>query len=63
MLCRYDNKAENETDNENDDVPPPRGLLIVLCHVFMVTIVKFALSSALVGFQDVTTPKEKDVEN
>jgi hypothetical protein len=50
MLCCYDNKAENETDNENNDVPPPRGLLVVLCHVFMVTIVKFALSSALVGF-------------
>ena len=58
-----DDETENKTDDKHDSIPPPRGILVMLGHVHVVSIFVTARPCALVCLGDVFTPKEEAVGN
>lgn len=53
VILQHDDETESKAADENDHVPPPRSLLVVLDHVLVVAIVEHTLACALVRSDDV----------
>ena len=56
-------EAKDEAEYEQNHEPPPRCLLVVLCHVGVVTVVKFPLPSTLVRAYNISSPEQEAVSN
>jgi hypothetical protein len=63
VLLQNNHKTKNETDYENNDVPPPWSLLVMLNHVCVVTIIVSTLSHALESSDDISAPEEEAMED
>jgi hypothetical protein len=63
VLLGDNDYAKNEAENKYETVPPPRGLLVMLGHMVMMTIVVFTDLCAHVSTLNVTTPEKNAVGN
>jgi hypothetical protein len=63
ILLDHNDETKNKAKDENGHIPPPWDLLVVLCHVYVVSVIIFAGSGAFVGTLDVTTPEQNSVSD
>ena len=63
VLFDHNNETEDKTGDKNSQIPPPGNFLIVLRHVYVVSVVVFASSGTLVRAFNVTAPEQDGVSD
>jgi hypothetical protein len=63
VLLDDDHEAQDKAEDENHNIPPPGGLLVVFDHVSMVTVVVASGSGAFVRLDEITAPEQGTMSN
>ncbi|CAF3499988.1 unnamed protein product [Fusarium graminearum] len=63
ILLDHNNKTEDKASNKDGNVPPPRCFLVVLGHVFVVTVIVTTLLCALERLDNVLAPEKDTVKD